>query len=70
MNSNEKNKKVQNPFPSLQNDPKSVFDMTNKFSKSLIKKARTAFHDRDKVFVNLYEQLKIKIFIKMKTCPL
>ena len=70
MNSNEKNKKVQNPFPSLQNDPESVFDMTNKFSKSLIKKARRAFHDKDKVFVNLYEQLKIKIFMKMKTCPL
>ena len=43
MNSNEKNKKVQNPFPSLQNDPKSVFDMTNKFSKSLIKKQEQHF---------------------------
>ena len=64
MNSDEKNKRVQNLFQSLQNDPKSAFYMTNKLSKLLIKKVKTAFYDKDKVFVNLCEQLKDKDFYK------
>ena len=70
MNSDEKNKRVQNLFRSLQNDPKSIFYTTNKLSKWLIKKAKTAFYDKDKVFVNLYEQLEDKDFYKNENWPL
>ena len=70
MNSDEKNKRVQNLFRSLQNDPKSIFYTTNKLSKWLIKKAKTAFYDKDKVFVNLYEQLEDKDFYKNENLPL
>ena len=53
---------MQNLFQSLQNDPKRVFSPTNKLSKLLITKAKTAFYDKDKVFVNLYEQSEDKDF--------
>ena len=39
-------------------------------SKSLTKKAKTAFYDKDKVFVNLYEQLEDKDFYKNENLPL
>ena len=71
MNSDDKNKRVQNLFRSLQNDLKSVFYTTNKLSKSLIKKAKPAFYDKEEeVFVNLYEQLEDKDFYKNKNLPL
>ena len=61
MNADEKNKRVQNLFRSPQNDPESVFYAIDRLTKSLIKKAKTSFYDKDKVFVNLYGQIKIKI---------
>ena len=71
MNSDDKNKRVQNLFRSLQNDLKSVFYTTNKLSKSLIKKAKPAFYDKEEeVFVNLSEQLEDKDFYKNKNLPL
>ena len=71
MNSDDKNKRVQNLFRSLQNDLKSVFYTTNKLSKSLIKKAKPAFYDKEEeVFVNLYEQLEDKDFYKNENLPL
>ena len=42
MNSDEKNRRVQNLFRSLQNDPKSIFYTTNKLSKWLIKKSKNS----------------------------
>ena len=56
MNSDEKKKREQNLFRSPQNNSKSVFNTTNELSKLLVKKAKTTFCDKDKVFVNLHEQ--------------
>ena len=64
MNADEKNKRMQNLFRHLQNDPKSVFYTTTRLNKSILKKAKTAVYDKDKVFVNLYEQLEDKDFYK------
>ena len=72
MNAGEKNKRVQNLFRSLQNDSKSVFYTIDRLTKSLIKKAKTSFYDKDKVFVNLYGQIEDKDFFKKEneTLPL
>ena len=72
MNADEKNKRVQNLFRSPQNDPKSAFYTINRLTKSLIKKAKTSFYDKDKVFVNLYGQIEDKDFFKKEneTLPL
>ena len=55
MDVDEKDKRVQNLFRSLQNDPKSVFYTTNKIIKSLLKKAKMAPYNKDDVFAKLYE---------------
>ena len=67
-----KNKRVLNLFRSLQNDPKSAFYTINRLTKSLIKKEKTSFYDKDKVFVNLYGQIEDKDFFKKEneTLPL
>ena len=72
MNADEKNKRVQNLFRSPQNDPESVFYAIDRLTKSLIKKAKTSFYDKDKVFVNLYGQIEDKDFFKKEneTLPL
>ena len=69
MDLDEKNKRVQNLFRSLQNDPKSVFYTTNKIIKSLLKKAKMGTYNNDDVFVKLYEQLEDKIFYKNENLP-
>ena len=61
---NKKNKRMQNLFQHLQNDQKSVFYTTTRLNKSILKKAKKAVCDKDKVFVNLYEQLEDKDFYK------
>ena len=61
-----KNKRVLNLFRSLQNDPKSAFYTINRLTKSLIKKEKTSFYDKDKVFVNLYGQIEDKDFFKKR----
>ena len=45
MNSNKKNKRMQNLFRSLQKHLKSVFYTINRLTKLLIKKAKTSFYD-------------------------
>ena len=72
MNADEKNKRVQNLFRSLQNDPKNAFYTINRLTKLLIKKAKTSFYDKDKVFVNLYGKIEDKDFFKKEneTLPL
>ena len=70
MDVDEKDKRVQNLFRSLQNDPKSVFYTTNKITKSLLKKAKMAPYNKDDVFVKLYEQIEDKNFYKNENLPL
>ena len=70
MDVDEKNKRVQNLFRSLQNDPKSVFYTTNKITKSLLKKAKMAPYNKDDVFVKLYKQIEDKNFYKNENLPL
>ena len=70
MDVDEKNKRVQNLFRSLQNDPKSVFYTTNKITKSLLKKAKMAPYNKDDVFAKLYEQIEDKNFYKNENLPL
>ena len=67
-----KNEIVQNLFRSVQNDPKNAFYIINRLTKLLIKKAKTSFYDKDKVFVNLYGQIEDKDFFKKEneTLPL
>ena len=64
MNLDEKNKRAQNLFRSLQNDPKSVFYTTANLTKSLFKKSKIAAYNKDNVFVKLYEQLEDKNIYK------
>ena len=70
MDVDEKDKRVQNLFRSLQNDPKSVFYTTDKITKSLLKKAKMAPYNKDDVFVKLYEQIEDKNFYKNENLPL
>ena len=70
MDVDEKNKRVQSLFISLQNDPKSVFYTTNKITKSLLKKAKMATYNKDDVFVKLYEQIEDKKFYENENLPL
>ena len=65
-----KNQQLQNLFRSLQNNPKSVFYTTTKLTKALIKKAKTATYVKDRVFVNLYDELDDKDFFKNENLPL
>ena len=58
MDVDEKNKRVQNLFRSLQNDPKRDFYTINKLTKLLLKKAKMGSYIKDHVFVKLYEQIE------------
>ena len=69
MDLDEKNKRVQNLFRSLQNDP-SVFYTTNKITKLLFKKSKMGPYNKDHVFVKLFEQLEDKSFYKNENVPL
>ena len=62
--SNHKNNKIQNLFKNLQKDPKSVFYSIGNLSQSILNKARKSIYDKDKVFVNLYNELEDKNFYK------
>ena len=68
MDLDEKNKRVQNLFRSLQNNP-SVFYMTNKITKLHLKKAKMGAYNKY-VFVKLFEQLEDKNFYKNENLPL
>ena len=64
INVYELNRRVQNLFRTLQNDAKSIFHKTNKLSKTILNKVKKTNYDKNKVFVNLYEQLEDKFFLK------
>ena len=57
---------------SFQSALKVLFYTINRLTKLLIKKAKTSFYDKDKVFVNLYGQTEDKDFFKKEneTVPL
>ena len=52
-----KNNRIQNLFRNLQKDPKSIFYFIENLSRTILNKARKSTYDKDKVFVNLYNQL-------------
>ena len=60
------NSRVENLFKKLQKDPKSVFYSVGNLSNSVLKKASKSFYEKDKVFVNLYNQLEEKIFYQKR----
>ena len=70
MNSNLKNIRIQNLFRNLQKDPKSIFYAIESLSRTILNKARKSAYDKDKVFVNLYDQLEDKNFYQDDNVPL
>ena len=57
---NELNTRVNNLFNNLQKNPKSIFYLVGHLSKTVLNKASKSIFDKDKVFVNLYNQLEDK----------
>ena len=55
-NSNIKTNRIQNLFRNLQEDPKSIFYAKKNLSRAILNKARKSAYDKNKVFVNLYDQ--------------
>ena len=70
MSSNLKNIRIQNLFRNLQKDPKSIFYAIESLSRTILNKARKSAYDKDKVFVNLYDQLEDKNFYQKDNVPL
>ena len=53
-------------FKKLQKDPKNVFYSVGNLSNSVLKKTSKSFYEKDKVFVNLYNQLEEKNFYQKR----
>ena len=62
--------RIQNLFRNLQKDPKSIFYAIESLSRTILNKARKSAYDKDKVFVNLYDQLEDKNFYQNNNLPL
>ena len=60
------NSRVENLFEKL---PKSVFYSVGNLSNSVLKKASKSFYEKDKVFVNLYNQLQKFFYQKHNILP-
>ena len=65
-----KNNRIQYLFRNLQKDPRSIFYSVGNLSRSILNKARKSTYDKDKVFVNLYNQLEDKNFYQNNNLPL
>ena len=65
-----KNNRIQNLFRNLQKGPKSLFYSIENLSRTILNKARKPTYDKDKVFVNLYNQLEDKSFYRNDNLPL
>ena len=65
-----KNNRIQNLFRNLQKDPKSIFYSIENLSRTILNKARKSTYDKDKVFVNFYNQLEDKNFYRNDNLPL
>ena len=68
--SNTKNKRIQNLFRNLQKDPRSIFHYVWNLSNSLLNKAKKSTYDKNKVFVDLYNELEDKNFYQNNNFPL
>ena len=69
MNSNLKNIRIQNLFRNLQKDPKSTVYAIESQSRSILNKARKSAYNKDKLFVNLCDQLEDKRFYQNDNVP-
>ena len=65
-----KNNRIQTLFRNLQKDQRSVFYSVGNLSKSILNKANKSIYEKDKVFVNLYNQLEDKNFYQNDNLPL
>ena len=65
-----KNNRIQNLFKNLQKDPRSVFYSVGNLSKSILNKGTKSVYEKNKVFVNLYNELEDKIFYQNNNLPL
>ena len=63
------NSRIQNLFRNLQKDPRSIFYFIGNLSNPLLNQARKSTYDKDKVFVNLYNQLEDKNFYQNNNLP-
>ena len=63
---NELIKRTNNLFNTLQKNPKSIFYLVGSVSKTVLNKAAKSIFEKDKVFVNLNEQLENKSLKKVK----
>ena len=65
-----KENRIQNLFKNLQKDSRSIFYSVGNLSRSILNKASKSAYDKDKVFVNLYNQLEDKNFYQNNNLPL
>ena len=65
-----KNNRIQNLFKNLQKESRSIFYSVGNLSRSILNKARKSAYDKDKVFVNLCNQLEDKNFYQNNNLPL
>ena len=65
-----KNNRIQNLFKNLQKDSKSIFYSVGNLSRSILNMAKKSAYDKNKVFVNLYNQLEDKNFYQNNNLPL
>ena len=56
-------KKAINLYNALVNGSKSIFYVSDKITKTLVKKARNSLYKKDIVFVNIYNGLEDKNFL-------
>ena len=63
------NSRIQNLFRNLQKDSRSIFYFIGNLSNPLLNQARKSTYDKDKVFVNLYNQLEDKNFYQNNNLP-
>ena len=64
------NIRIQNLLKNLQKDSKSIFYAVENLSRTILNNARKSIYDKDKVFVNSYNQLEDKIFYQNNDLPL
>ena len=65
-----KNNRIQNLFRNLQNLQIFIFYFIENLSRTILNRARKSAYDKDKVFVNLYNQLEDKNFFRNDNLPL
>ena len=69
-NSDIKTNRIQNLYRNLQKDPKSIFYAIENLCRTILNRARKSAFDKDKIFVNLYDQLEDKNFYQNNNLPL